>query len=221
MDVRRGIGRIAAGLVLAVGLGACATSPEGLRYADGSYYAPAGEGRGDYYVGRAYDNVRYLGDPFFDDFLWPYDGGPWYGGWYGSPFYGHGGYCSVRYRYCPPGGWGWNDPFPRYGFGLYFGDPWYERRWDERWYDARPRDRWRPPPRPRNAPPSRGDTDADPRDVPPDAIPPRPPEQRTPRRVRDPMSNDGDEPSPRARRTAPARRDPPPPAPRAKDQDGN
>lgn len=218
MGVSRGIGRILAGLVLAAGLGACATSPDGLRYADGSYYAPAGDGRGDYYVGRAYDHVRYLGDPFFDDYLWPY-GGPWYGGWYGSRF---DGYCSVRYRYCPGIGWGWSDPFPRHGFAIYFGDPWgYGHRWRDPWYDARPYDRWRPPPRPRQAPAPapRGD-DLSPPDSPKeDWLPSRQPEQRPPRRVRDPMSNEED-PVPRARRTAPPRRDPPPP-PRAKDQDGD
>lgn len=228
MQGRRQLGRILAGLVLATGLGGCATAPDGLTYADGSYYSAASEGRGDYYVGRSYDSVRYVGDPFFDDFLWLYDGGPWYGGWYGSPFYGYGGYCSVRYRYCPPGGWGWADPFPRYDFQLYFGDPWrYGHGWRDPWYDARPYDRWRSPPsRPRNAPPPRGDNEASPPDGTPDARPPRPPEQRAPeprppRRVRDPMSNDGDEPFPRARRAAPPRRDPPPPAPRAGNEDGN
>lgn len=221
MGIGRKIGRIVAGIVLAAGLGACATAPDGLSYADGSYYAAAGEGRGDYYVGRSYDNVRYVGDPFFDDFLWLYDGGPWVGGWYGSPFYGYGGYCSVRYRYCPPGGWGWADPFPRYDFQLYFGDPWRDgHRWRDPWYDARPYDRWRPPSRPRHAPAPRADGNTPPPSPPPQARPPRDPDQRPPRRVRDPMSDDGDDPFPRARRAAAPRRDPPP-APRAKDEDGN
>ena len=75
------------GIAFAAALAGCATDPgNGLRYEDGSYYSPGSEGRGDYYVGRQYDNVRYVGDPFFDDFFWLYDGGPWYGGWYGSPF---------------------------------------------------------------------------------------------------------------------------------------
>ena len=86
MEACRGVGRIVAGFVLAAGLGACASAPEGLRHGDGSYYAGAGDGRGDYYVGRSYDNVRYVGDPFFDDFYWLHGGG-WYDGWYGSPFY--------------------------------------------------------------------------------------------------------------------------------------
>ena len=217
MDVSRGIGRILAGLAVALGLGACATSPDGLRYADGSYYSSAGEGRGDYYVGRSYDSVRYLGDPFFDDFLWPY-GSPWYGGWHGAPF---DGYCSVRYRYCPGLGWGWADPFPRYGFELYFGDSWgYGHRWRDPWYDARPYDRWRPPPR-RSAPAPRSDAQPAPDAPQNNWPPPRQPDQRPPRRVRDPMSNDGDEPTPRSRRAAPPRRDPPPPRSNDHDGDGN
>ena len=144
-----GIRAIAASLVLATGLAGCATDPgAGLRYADGSYYAMPGDGRGDYYVGRDYANMRYRGDPFFDDFAWLYYGGSRFDSWYGSPFYGYGGYCSVRYRYCPRGGWA--DPFPRYDFRLRFGDP---------WYGYRGHDRWRPPSRRTSRPPT-ADTDA-------------------------------------------------------------
>jgi hypothetical protein len=217
MGVVRRFGRILAGLGIALGLGGCVTSSEGLRYADGSYYSTAGEGRGDYYVGRADNTVRYLGDPFLDDFLWPY-GGPWYGGWYGARF---DGYCSVRYRYCPGMGWGWSDPFPRHGFDLYFGDPWRDgHRGRERWDDARPYERWRPPPRLRAAPgpragagqPSDGSRENGPAT--------RQPAQRPPRRVRDPMSNDAEAPAPRYRRP-PLPRGNRPSSPPSEDQDGN
>lgn len=212
MGMVRGIRRMATGLVLAMGLAGCATDPgNGLVYEDGSYYSPVGEGQGDYYVGRAYDRVRYVGDPFFDEFDWLYGGGPWYGGWYGSPFYGYGGYCSVRYRFCPRGGWA--DPFPRYDFGLYFGDPWardYDR--GDRWRDGVRRP-WRPPA-----------TRLDPRDPRAQAPWPRPdagqvPVQRQARPPRaddeDPFGNRG-----RARRGGGVRRDEPPP-PRQVDKDGN
>lgn len=223
MEACRGVGRIVAGFVLAAGLGACASAPEGLRHGDGSYYAGAGDGRGDYYVGRSYDNVRYVGDPFFDDFYWLHGGGGWYDGWYGSPFYGYGGYCSVRYRYCPPGGWGWADPFPRYDFQLFFGDPWrhHARRSRDGWYDARPHERWRP--RPRTAPAPGDDADARDPVAPRDTRPPRRAEERTSRRPRDATSMEGDEPPPRYPRAAPSRREAPrrEPPPRSEEKDGN
>ena len=155
-----GIRQVAASIILATGLAGCATDPGyGLRYSDGGYYSPVDAGHGDYYVGRAYDRPRVVGDPFFDEFGWLYPAGPGYGGWYGSPFYGYGGYCSVRYRYCPRG---WAEPFPRYGFRIYSGDPWYGGYRDDR--------RWRPPHR-RDARPPSDRNEA--RRPPPDARPPR------------------------------------------------
>lgn len=199
--------RHAAVLALAAGLAGCATDPGGLRYSDGSYYA--GEGGGDYYVGREYNNRRYAYDPFFDPgFDWLTYGGPWHGGWYGSPFYGYGGYCSVRYRYCPRG---WADPFPRYDFHLYFDHPRYGG------YDPRP---WNPPRR--RPPPARAPA--------PDSDEPRwrddreaQPREGVRRPPRDPMADDwpdaSDRPA-RARRSAPPRDAKPPPR-RDEDGDGN
>ena len=203
-----GIRLAAASIFLAAGLVGCATDPNGMRYVDGSYYAPVGDGQGDYYVGRSYDNRRYLGDPYFDDFFWLYSGGPWYGGWYGSPYPRYGGYCSARYRYC--------DPFPHYGFPVYFGDPWY---YADPWYYGR-HDRRQPPSRRISRPPvHRVDdpTDNNPPDGPryPERTPERR-EQRSPPR-RDPMAEDNDDDAPRARRTAPRREDPP--RPRREDKD--
>jgi hypothetical protein len=92
-------------LALAVGLSGCASYSTGYRsdvvYRDGSYYSPGDASHGDYYYAPepAYDYYDYYGQDFF----------------YGSPLYGYGGFCSVRYRYCPPFGYG---PFPGYGFGL-------------------------------------------------------------------------------------------------------
>ena len=204
MGRSRGIRRMAASVVVATGLAGCATDPcNGMVYQDGSYYSPVGEGQGDYYVGRADDRTRYLGDPFFDEFDWLYGGGPWVGGWYGSPFYGYGGYCSVRYRHCPRGGWA--DPFPRYDFSLYFGDPW-SRRHDrgDRWSDG-PRHPWRPP-----------TSRVEPRD--PREADARPPAQRP---LREPRL-DEDDPfgRGRARRGGGIRREEASPRPRVQ-QDGN
>jgi len=72
--------------VAALLLGACASTGThpGMVWRDGSWYAPASEGRGDYYTGnearpdRAYD--------------WPW-------GW-SVGFVPFGGYCPVQYRYC-------------------------------------------------------------------------------------------------------------------------
>jgi hypothetical protein len=210
-----GMRQVVAGIALLVGLAGCATDPgNGLRYSDGSYYSPGEEGGGDYYVGRDYDNRRY-GDPFFDDFGWLSVGGPWYGGWYGSPFYGYGGYCSVRYRYCPRGGW--IDPFPRYDFQIYFGDPW---RGGYGGYDH-----WRPPVRRPSRPPTTrpgevtNPTEPRPRERAPD----RSPETREERPWREPATHDersdrDDRTSaPRERRGGTTRRDA---APRPVKKDG-
>jgi hypothetical protein len=211
-----GIAQSAAGIVLVAGLAGCATDPgNGLRYADGSYYSPVGEGRGDYYVGREVQR-HYYGDPFFDEFFWLHSGGPWYGGWYGSPFYGYGGYCSVRYRYCPRG---WADPFPRYDFSLYFGDPW---NWHGGYGSYGGYDPWRrPPPRPRPRPTQPRDSDdGDVSDAPRPAE--RPPPRRAPRPPRDPMAedrDDGDVSAPRRSRGGAPRREDPPPPPRSEVKD--
>jgi hypothetical protein len=204
-------------LAMATGLAGCATDPYGMRYSDGSYYA--GEGGGDYYVGRAYDNRRYAYDPFFDPrFDWLFYGGPAYGAWYGSPFHGYDGYCSVRYRYCPRR---WADPFPRYDFHLYFDDPWY-RGYDPRWHPPRRR----PPPAQAPAPDGelpdwRDDRDdRDDRDA-----RGQPPPERARRSPRGPMVEDrpdaGDARAPRARRGPAPRREPPPPRKEDADGDGN
>jgi hypothetical protein len=67
-------------------LGACASTGthQGMVYRDGSWYAPASEGRGDYYTGN---EPRH--DMAYD---WPW---AWSVGF--VPF---GGYCPVQYRYC-------------------------------------------------------------------------------------------------------------------------
>jgi hypothetical protein len=67
-------------------LGGCASSGarDGLVYRDGSWYAPASEGRGDYYTG-----VERRHDMAYD---WPW---AWSVG-----FVPYGGYCPVMYRYC-------------------------------------------------------------------------------------------------------------------------
>jgi hypothetical protein len=98
---------------LAVGLGGCASMSSNYQsdavYRDGSYYSPADAGYGDYY---------YAPEPRYDYY---YD----HSYFFGSPFYTFGGYCSMRYRYCPPF---WYDPFLSFdGFGFY--SPWYG------WYD--------------------------------------------------------------------------------------
>ncbi len=136
---------------LVAGLGACASSPDyGMRYQDGSYYSPAAEGRGDYYVGAETRRSYYYSDDY-DLFF-----GSGYG-WYDSPFYSYGGYCSVRYRYCPRWAWGggYGAPYGETGFQIYFGSPWdpywgYDR--DRYW--NRGYDRSYPPRRPRAAPPA-------------------------------------------------------------------
>lgn len=132
-------------ITLAGGLGACASSPDyGLRYQDGSYYSPAGEGRGDYYVGVEPQRSYYL----YDDFDLFFDGGY---GWYGSPFYSHGGYCSVRYRYCPRWAWGsgYGSPYGETGFQLYFGSP-RDPYWGRDYYPPPPYRHGRRPPPPQS-----------------------------------------------------------------------
>lgn len=142
---------------LALGLGGCASDPGmgGMVYRDGGYYAPARDGYGDYYLAPDYsDDWAYDGyyDPFYDPFYGPfYDPFVFGPNWYG----GGGGYCSVRYRYCPAG---WYDGFGSgyYGFvpfgtGLWlsFGgrggyyDPWGYR--DQPYA-------WRPPHHPQPTP---------------------------------------------------------------------
>lgn len=135
-------GRAATILALALALGACVTyQDDGVRYEDGSYYSPGDAGRGDYYYAPEPSYNRYYYDEF-DRFFFDssyYGFGSFGGGWYGSPIYSYGGYCSVRYRYCPP--FGYYDPF----------------------FDPFPRDRHRAPPRfrpgnPATAPVPRADT---------------------------------------------------------------
>jgi len=124
------LGRAVTLLALALGLGGCATYyDEGVSYDDGSYYSPADSGRGDYYYAPEPSYNRYYYDEF-DRFFFDssyYGFGSFGSGWYGSPLYSYGGYCSARYRYCPPFGYydPFYDPFPRFGLSIYFGDPWY------------------------------------------------------------------------------------------------
>lgn len=123
-------GRAVIILALALGLGACATYyDDGVRYEDGSYYSPGDAGRGDYYYAPEPSYDRYYYDEF-DHFFFDssyYGFGSFGRGWYGSPFYSYNGYCSARYRYCPP--FGYHDPFyapfPRFGLQITFGDRWY------------------------------------------------------------------------------------------------
>lgn len=143
---------------LALGLGGCATDPGmgGMVYRDGGYYAPARDGYGDYYVAQDVADDWY-DDPFYDAYYDPFVFGP---SWYG----GGGGYCSVRYRYCPAGWYGAGSPFAfGFGTGLWIGfggrsyyDPWggYYSPWaygSERHHD------WHPPHRrPHPSQPSEG-----------------------------------------------------------------
>src|SRR3990167_1875455 len=123
-------GRAVIILALSLGLGACATYyDDGVRYEDGSYYSPGDAGRGDYYYAPEPSYNRYYYDEF-DRFFFVssyYGFGSFGGGWYGSPIYSYGGYCSVRYRYCPPFGYydPFFDPFPRFGLQISFGNRWY------------------------------------------------------------------------------------------------
>jgi len=98
-------------------LSACASSGmrDGMVYRDGSWYAPASEGRGDYYTG-----VRHDHDAYYD---WPW---AWSVG-----YVPYGGYCPVRYRYCTSF---WADAY--YGPGFY---PWGYQPWV--YYQPRPRHR--------------------------------------------------------------------------------
>ena len=129
-------------ITLACGLGACATTSDyGLSYQDGGYYSPAAEGQGDYYVGADYQRSYYVYDDY-DLFF-----GSRFGGWYDSPFYSYGGYCSARYRYCPRWAWGggFGAPYAETGFQIYFGSPW-DPYWGRDYYPRRPYRGPRPPP---------------------------------------------------------------------------
>ena len=87
--------------VLAVGCTSTG-SRDGMVYRDGSWYSPAGDGRGDYYTGSP-----------------RYEEGWDYGTGFGVGIVPFGGYCPVRYRYCTSF---WPDPF-------YYGpiyDPFYD-----------------------------------------------------------------------------------------------
>jgi hypothetical protein len=207
--------RVLIAITLAAGLGACASSPDyGLRYEDGSYYSPAGEGRGDYYVGADLQHSYYLYDDF-DLFF-----GHGYGGWYGSPFYSYGGYCSVRYRYCPRWAWGggFGSHYGETGFDIYFGSPW-DPYWGGGYYPGRHHRGHRP------AGAAQGGEQAN-----PDWAPrPRQTDTRRPRPRPEPVTDDESErfpfpspaserrPSPRRTESAPA----PPPRPRPKSERGD
>ena len=205
-------GRAVIILVLALGLGACATYyDEGVRYEDGSYYSPGEGGRGDYYYAPEPSYNRYYYDEF-DRFFFDssyYGHGSFGGGFYGSPSYSYGGYCSARYRYCPPFGYydPFFDPFPRFGLQISFGNRWYYPYDDGYGYDYRHRapPRRRPDNRALPALPNADDPSADASSQP---WVPRPVDER-PRRERprrDPMADD-DVQAPRAepRPSAPPR----------------
>ena len=108
-------------IAFSLGLGGCASYPSNyrsdLRYEDGSYYSPVDAGYGDYYYAPEprHDYHDYYDQSFF----------------YGSPFHSFDGYCSARYRYCPPFGYSpFLDPYHRFGFSLsYGGNGWYDPFW--------------------------------------------------------------------------------------------
>jgi hypothetical protein len=167
-------------VTLASGLGACATTTDyGLSYQGGSYYSPAAEGRGDYYVGPDFQRSYYLYDDY-DLFF-----GRSFGGWYDSPFYSYGGYCSVRYRYCPRWAWGggFGSPYGETGFQIYFGSPW-DPYWGRDYYPRRPYRSGRP------GPGASGDTQTRGTDG---LLAPRPADSRRqrPRPRPEPISEDG------------------------------
>jgi hypothetical protein len=88
-------------------LSACASTNtrDGMVYRDGSWYAPAADGHGDYYTGASHDHDHYYDVP------WAWSVG----------FVPYGGYCPVMYRYCTSF---WADSF--YGAGYY---PWGYQPW--------------------------------------------------------------------------------------------
>jgi hypothetical protein len=96
--------QLAAGALLLSGCASTSTH-EGMVYRDGSWYAPATDGRGDYYTASPR---------------------PYYGSAYDYPFdfsvglVPFGGYCSVAYRWCAYG---------PYYYDLYWYQPWvyYQR----------------------------------------------------------------------------------------------
>jgi hypothetical protein len=95
---------------------------------DGSYYAPARGGHGDYYTDPyPREDVRYYSADPYDRYFYGYrDYGPsryWHpyydrGGWFGSVTYsnGWGGPGWSRSRYGWSSGWGWSTG-PGYGYG--------------------------------------------------------------------------------------------------------
>jgi hypothetical protein len=131
-----------------LGLGGCATTPyaDGMRYDDGSYYAPAREGYGDYYVAPEPVQPGW-NDPFYDPFYDPFFSPFYYDPFWAGPGWG-GGYCSVRYRVCPSWGWslgGYYEPWFGYGGGRY--EPWRHASWPA----GAPRHRRAPQPAPLGA----------------------------------------------------------------------
>ena len=117
MDYRHALVVIA----FSLGLGGCASYPSNyrsdLRYEDGSYYSPVDAGYGDYYYAP---EPRHGYHDYYDQSFF-----------YGSPFHSFGGYCSARYRYCPPFGYSpFLDPYHRFGFSMsYSGNGWYDPFW--------------------------------------------------------------------------------------------
>src|SRR5688572_28814652 len=109
-------------------LSACASTGtrDGLVYRDGSWYSPAGDGRGDYYTSSR------------DTDAWDH---PYH---FGIGITRYGGYCPVRYRYCSSF---WADPFFNPYFGAYY-DPFYNPYWYQPWIYYRPH----PHPHPRRRP---------------------------------------------------------------------
>ena len=124
-------------IALTLGLSGCASTSGGYAengtvYRDGSYYSPAGDGRGDYY---------YAPEPSrFDDGYGVYGFGfdPFFGA---IGLSGFDGYCSVQYRNCAAYDFGsFYQPFGYSGFSLFFGNPgwpFYQHRYD-RYYGQGP-----------------------------------------------------------------------------------
>ena len=130
---------------LLAALGGCASYDsryyrDDVVYEDGSYYAPAADGEGDYYY--APDDDAYGYDNWND---WGY--GPGYPPYFlAGPGYGvagFNGYCSVAYPACLPWWTGsYIDPRYRYWFGIGWGTGWSPYRRHDRGWDG-DHDRWR------------------------------------------------------------------------------